>query len=236
VGIGLGICAGLADAGADVAFTYHRHGFQEASAAIEGAGRRAHPMQVDATAPTDVERVVDSAAKANGGRIDILVNNAGGLIGRVSVAEMSDEHWRRVIDVNLSSAFYCSRAAIPVLPAGHGRIVNVASLAAFDGGGPGATAYAAAKAGMVALTRGLAKELAERGVTVNAVAPGLILETPFHDTFSTAEMKQAAIDRTPLRRGGTVGDVAGAVVYLASDAASFVTGEVIHLNGGLWFA
>jgi 3-oxoacyl-[acyl-carrier protein] reductase len=236
VGIGLGICAGLARSGADVAFTYHRHGHDEASVAIEAAGRSSHPLSVDVTAPSEVNRMVDRATVALGGRINILVNNAGGLIDRVSVAEMSDEHWRRVIDVNLSSAFYCSRAAIPVLPDGHGRIVNVSSLAAFDGGGPGAAAYAAAKAGMVALTRGLAKELAARAITVNAVAPGLILATPFHDTFSTPEMKEAAVERTPLHRGGTVNDVAGAVVYLASDAASFVTGEVIHVNGGLWFA
>jgi 3-oxoacyl-[acyl-carrier protein] reductase len=236
VGIGAGICAGLAAAGADVAFTYHHHDLAPAQRMIEASGRRAHPLHVDVTDPAAVGRMVDSAATALGGRIDIMVNNAGGLIDRVTIAEMSDEHWRRVIDVNLSSAFYCSRAAIPVIAAERGRIVNVASLAAFDGGGPGGTAYAAAKAGLVAFTRGLAKELAEHEITVNAVAPGLILGTPFHDTFSTEARQQAAIERTPLRRGGTVDDVAGAVVYLASDAASFVTGEVIHINGGMWFA
>ena len=235
VGIGLGICRGLAAAGADVAFTYHRHGPDETVAAIEAPGRRAHAFEVDVSDSSEVSRMVESAAEALDGRIDILVNNAGGLIERVRIAEMSDEHWRRVIDVNLSSAFYCSRAAIPLLPDGSGRVVNVSSLAGFDGGGPGGAAYAAGKAGMVAFTRGLAKELAARSITVNAIAPGLILETPFHDTFSTDAMKQAAIDRTPLGRGGTVDDVAGAVVYLASDAASFVTGEVIHLNGGIWF-
>jgi 3-oxoacyl-[acyl-carrier protein] reductase len=236
VGIGLGICSGLAAAGADVAFTHHRHPPEEAVAAIEAAGRTAHPLALDVTDPSAVTRTVDAAANALGGRIDVLVNNAGGLLARVPIAEMSDDHWRRVIDVNLSSAFFCARAAIPVLSDGHGRIVNISSLAGFDGGGPGGAAYAASKAGMVALTRGLAKELAERSITVNAVAPGLILDTPFHDTFSTDAMKRAGVERIPLGRGGTVDDVAGAVVYLASDAASFVTGEVIQLNGGMFFA
>ena len=236
VGIGAGICAALAEAGADVAFTYHDHPPEETVKRIENAGGSAHPLRVDVTDAAEVDGAVKVAAASFGGHIDIVVNNAGGLIGRVRVADMSDEHWHRVIDVNLSSAFYCSRAALPLLSDRRGRIINITSLAAFDGGGPGGTAYSAAKAGMVSLTRGLAKDLGGRGITVNAVAPGLILETPFHDTFSTDEMKQAGVDRTPLGRGGSVEDVAAAVVYLASDGASFITGEVIHVNGGLLFA
>jgi 3-oxoacyl-[acyl-carrier protein] reductase len=177
---------------------------------------------------------VRQAAEALGGRIDILVNNCGGLIGRVPLAEMSDEHWRGVIDVNLSSAFYCSRAALQFM-SDAGRIVNISSQAAFDGGGPGSAAYAAAKAGLIALTRGLATEVAPRRITVNAVAPGLILETPFHEKFSTVERQQAAIAQTPLRRAGTPGDVASTVLYLVSDLAAFITGEVTHVNGGLYF-
>jgi 3-oxoacyl-[acyl-carrier protein] reductase len=174
-------------------------------------------------------------AWALGGHIDILVNNAGYMVGRVPVAEMSDEHWHNVIDVNLNSAFYCSRAVLPYMRSAWGRIVNMSSLAARNGGGPGAVAYAAAKAGLLGLTRGLAKELASQGITVNAVAPGLILETPFHETFNTEEGRQAAIAGIPLKRGGVPGDVAGAVLFLASDLAAFITGEITEINGGAWF-
>jgi 3-oxoacyl-[acyl-carrier protein] reductase len=140
-----------------------------------------------------------------------------------------------VIDVNLSSTLYCTRAALPYMHRGWGRIVNMSSLAARNGGGPGAAAYAAAKAGLLGLTRGLAKELAARGITVNAAAPGLILETPFHETFNTEEGRQATIATIPLGRGGVPNDVAGAVLFLVSDLADFITGEVTEINGGAWF-
>jgi 3-oxoacyl-[acyl-carrier protein] reductase len=148
---------------------------------------------------------------------------------------MSDEHWHEMIDVNLSSAFYCCRATLPYMQSGWGRIVNMSSLAARNGGGSGAVAYAAAKAGLLGLTRGLAKELAPKGITVNAVAPGLILETPFHETFNTEAGRQAAIAGIPLKRGGVPNDVAGAVLFLVSDLAAFITGEVTEINGGAWF-
>ena len=151
------------------------------------------------------------------------------------IAEMDDAHWHKVIDVNLSSAFYCCRAVLPYMHTGWGRIVNMSSLAGCNGGGPGAMAYSAAKAGLLGFTRGLAKELASRGITVNAVAPGLILETPFHDTFNTEEGKRATVATIPLRRGGVPDDVAGAVLFLVSDLASFITGETTEINGGVWF-
>jgi 3-oxoacyl-[acyl-carrier protein] reductase len=119
---------------------------------------------------------------------------------------------------------------------GWGRIINMSSLAARNGGGPGASAYAASKGAVIALTRGLSKELAVRGITVNAVAPGLILDTPFHQTFSNQEGIDGTIEATPLKRAGTPDDVAGAVLYFVTDLGSFITGEIIEINGGLYFA
>jgi 3-oxoacyl-[acyl-carrier protein] reductase len=149
---------------------------------------------------------------------------------------MTDEHWFNTINVNLTSAFYCTRAVLPFMNTGWGRIVNMSSLAARNGGGPGAVAYAASKGAIIAFTRGLCKEVAEQGITVNAVAPGLILETPFHDTFNTEAGIQGAVNSTPLKRGGTPDDVAGAVLYFASELGSFITGEILEINGGLYFA
>jgi 3-oxoacyl-[acyl-carrier protein] reductase len=234
-GIGQAIALALAQAGADVALTYFSNPGEQTVTAIRALGRKSLALRLDATDSVEVNRVVPELARALDGHIDILINNAGHMVGRVPIAEMSDEHWHKVINVNLSSAFYCTRAALPYMRPGWGRIVNMSSLAARNGGGPGAVAYATAKAGLLGLTRGLARELAPRGITVNAVAPGLILETPFHDTFNTKEGKQAAIAAIPLRRGGVPNDVAGAVLFLVSDLAGFITGEITEINGGAWF-
>jgi 3-oxoacyl-[acyl-carrier protein] reductase len=235
IGIGREVALALARAGADVALTYRSHDGDAVAREIVDLGRRSVAYEMDATDSAEVDRVVDAAAAALGGKIDILVNNAGGLVGRVPVAEMSDQHWRQVVDVNLSSTFYCSRAVLRHMPDG-GRIVNISSLAGRNGGGPGAAAYGAAKAGVHGLTRGLAKEVGPRGITVNAVAPGLILDTPFHPTFTPEEQQQQTIAATPLRRAGYPADVAGAVLYLASELGSFCTGAVIDLNGGTYFS
>lgn len=237
IGIGRGIALALAESGADIALTYLSHAGEasEAVQSIEALGRKAVALQLDATQSSNVNAALASSADALGGKIDILVNNAGGLIARRTIAEMSDEIWQRIFDVNVTSTFYCTRAALPYIPAG-GRIVNMGSIAAHHGGGEGAAAYAASKGAIHTLTRGLAKELAPRGITVNAVAPGFIVETPFHDTFTSDQARAASIGQTTLKRGGLPADVAGAVLYLASDLASFVTGEIVEVNGGLWFA
>ena len=234
-GLGRAIALALAEAGADVALTYFSHPGEETAAAIRALGRKSLALHLDATDSAEVNRVMPEVAATLDGHIDILVNNAGHMVGRVPIAEMSDEHWHKVIDVNLSSAFYCCRAVLPYMQTGWGRIVNMSSLAGRNGGGAGAVAYAAAKAGLLGFTRGLAKEVASLGITVNAVAPGLILETPFHDTFNTEEGKRATIATIPLRRGGVPDDVAGAVLFLVSDLASFITGETTEINGGVWF-
>lgn len=235
-GIGRAVAVALAAAGADVAVHYHSSAEQAGRtvAAIETLGRRAKAFSADVTVTAEVDRLVDEATGFLGG-LDVLVCNAGHLIGRVAVAEMTDEHFDRVVDTNLTSTFRTCRAALPHLArSAHGRIVTMSSLAAHNGGGPGSVAYAAAKAGVRGFTKGLAKETAAQGVTVNAVAPGFIKGTAFHDTFTAPEAQQALEAGIPVGRAGTAQDVAAAVVYLASPAAGFLTGTTVDIDGGVW--
>ena len=234
-GLGRAIATALFDAGADVAVHYASSAEGANSVVKEGevAGRRGLAVQADLTRSDEASRCVAEATAYLGG-LDILVNNAGHLVGRCKVDEMTDEFWTSVIEVNLTTAFLTTRAAIaPIRSSAAGRIVNIASLAAQNGGGPGSVAYAAAKAGLVGFTKGLAKELAGQGVTVNAVAPGFIGQTPFHDTFTSDEARANVVAGVPLQREGTPDDVAGAVCFLVSDLASYLTGETLDVNGGV---
>lgn len=233
-GIGRAIAVEFARAGATVAITHYKHDADDVLRELSGLGGVAYAFPLDATDTEQVDQMVADAASALENRIDVLVNNAGGLIGRQPIAEMSDAHWHEVIDTNLSSTFRCIRAALRHIPAG-GRIINISSLAAQSGGGKGSVAYAAAKAGIDGLTRGLAKELGPRHITVNAVAPGLILDTPFHATFTPPDDQRATIHVTPLQRAGRPDDVAAAVLYLATDVSSFCTGSILDINGGTNF-
>ena len=237
IGIGRAVSLAFARCGADVALTYYSHQNEGESTAdaIKRMGRKAYAFQLDATDSSQVNQVVVRAAEALGGHIDILMNNAGHLVGRSTIADMTDEHWFQTINVNLTSTFFCTRAVLPFMSRGWGRIVNMSSLAARNGGGTGATAYAASKSAVIAFTYGLCKEVAGRGITVNAVAPGLILDTPFHETFNTDEGIKTAINSIPLKRGGTPEDVANTVLYFASELGSFITGEIAEINGGMYF-
>jgi len=235
-GIGRATAVALASAGADVAIHY---GTSEQAAAetarmVESHGRRAVLVQGDFRDAEPARNAVEAAILALGAPVDILVNNAGSMIARASIGEMDTELWQEVIALNLSSVFFATKAALPHLGQG-ARIVNVSSIAARHGGGPGALAYAAAKGGVMTLTRGLAKELAPRNIRVNAIAPGVI-QTPFHDRFSTPELLETFRKGIALGRLGTPEECAGVVLFLVSPFASYLTGETIDINGGQWFA
>jgi 3-oxoacyl-[acyl-carrier protein] reductase len=230
-GIGRGIAEAFGAEGARVAVTYHQH---EPDQALRSACPGLVTLPNEATDEADTRAVVAKVVAELGG-IDVLVNNVGGMVRRVAVGDMTYAHWRRVMDLNLDTMFLMTAAVLPHLSDG-GRIINVASVAGHNGGGTGAVAYATAKSGMFAFTRGLAKELAGRRITVNALAPGYIDQTEFHAVHTPAAEQANQIAGIPLGRAGLPADVAGPTLWLASHLASWVTGEVVDINGGGYFA
>lgn len=233
-GIGRAAAIALAEAGAAVAINYHRNeaGAEEAKQKIVAAGGRAITIRADVTKSADVRRMVEETVAAFG-PVDILVNNAGSLVERLRLLELTEERWDEVIDLNLKSAFLCAQAvAASMIERKSGVIVNVTSIAGRNGGALGSIHYSTAKGGMITLTKGLAKELAPQGVRVNAVSPGVI-DTPFHEQFSTPEAMKNFTNVIPMGRVGASDEVARAIVFLASDAASYLAGENIEINGGM---
>jgi 3-oxoacyl-[acyl-carrier protein] reductase len=233
-GIGAAAARAFAAAGCNVAIHYNasRNRAEEVAADVRLAGGKAHLVGGDFTDSARVRAVVDEAASAMGG-IDVLVNNAGGLVRRVPVAEIDDAFFDEVIDLNVRSLVIATAAVVPHMRrSGRGNIVNVTSIAARNGGGPGAAMYASAKGFVSTFTRGTARELTKDNIRVNAVSPGVIL-TPFHERYSTPQMLEAMKGTIPMGRLGTADECAGAFLYLASDAMSgYVTGQIIEVNGG----
>jgi len=230
VGIGRQIALRLARAGARVAVTYRTH---EPDAELVDAlgGPEAVLRPLEATSEAEVAALATDIADRFG-TLDVLVNNAGGLVQRATLGELDAELWRTILAVNLDSTYLVTRALLPLITRGRGRVINISSLAGHNGGGPGALAYATAKAAVLGLTRALAKEVAADGITVNALAPGFIEATPFHDTFTSAEARAATLAAIPVGRAGVPEDVAAAVHWLASVDSGFVTGSVVDINGG----
>jgi 3-oxoacyl-[acyl-carrier protein] reductase len=234
-GLGRACALTLGQRGARVAVHYmkSREGADEVVATLKAAGAEAASFQADLTKSADVTALVD-AVTARFETIDILVNNAGDLIARQPLLDMSEEFFRSVMDVNLTSAFLMSRAVGPAMVSRKtGTIINMSSLAAWNGGGPGAGAYAASKGAIVSLTKALAKEMSPHGIRVNCVAPGLIGETAFHGRFTAPAAFENAAKGVLLGRAGTPDEVATVVAFLASSDASFLTGETIEINGGM---
>ena len=202
------------------------------AADVRTAGGEAIVVRADAADAEAMSRAVEAVA-THFGRLDILINNAGSMLARVPLADASMEHYRQVLDVNLTSVFAACRAAIPIMRRqGAGNIINVSSIAARTGGAAGAGIYAAAKAGVSTLTRNLATEEAPNNIRVNAVSPGVIT-TPFHENVSTPAQMEAARASIPLGRLGTAEECVGTFLYLASDNLSrYVDGQIIEVNGG----
>jgi 3-oxoacyl-[acyl-carrier protein] reductase len=235
-GLGRAIALELASAGARIAVTFQTHKpdqeFTETVSRLTGEAPLVIPLE--ATSESETIGVVEAIRSSLGG-VNILVNNVGGLVQRASIAEMEFSLWRRVLAVNLDSMFLMTHHIMSTFEKDGGRIINLASLAGRNGGHAGATAYATTKSAVFGFTRGLAKELAPDGTTVNAIAPGFIEATPFHDTFTTADSKLTTIAGIPAGRAGAPADVANAALWLASPGASFVNGTIIDINGAQYF-
>jgi 3-oxoacyl-[acyl-carrier protein] reductase len=239
-GIGLAISRQLLAAGCDV-FVHYRTSAaaaRELETEAKALGRRYGHAAADLTQPAECERLVAEAVSSLGG-LDVLINNAGSLVARKTLAEADDAFWAEVMTLNVGSARRVTRAALPHLAAaakagGGASVVNLSSLAGRKGGHPGSLVYSTAKGAILTFTRALANELGPQGVRVNALAPGMILGTSFHNTHTTPESAKATVAGIPLGRGGNADDVARAAVFLASEYDGFITGATLDINGGVY--
>jgi 3-oxoacyl-[acyl-carrier protein] reductase len=235
-GIGEAITKHFIDSGANVAIHYFSSA-DTANKLIEYAtskGQKAVAISADLTDEAQANSMIEQTVSALGS-LDILINNAGSLVDRRLLNDMDIEFWNKVMDINLTSMMFVTRAASPYLAQNeNSSIVNLASLAGRKGGHPGSLAYSTSKGAILTLTRALSAELGPQGTRVNAVAPGLILGTSFHNTHTTKESADQTIAGIPIQRAGNADDVARAVVYLASEFDGFITGSTLDINGGVY--
>ena len=232
-GIGAATATTLADLGAAVAIAYHRNqkGAEATRDALQRPAAARLPWRRTSGSADAVRSLVDRVT-AELGPIDVLVNNAGSLVMRRSILEITEAQLDEILALNLKSAVLAAQAvAAGMIERKRGAIVNIVSIAGHTGGGPGAGAYAASKAALTSYTKSLAKELAPHGIRVNAVSPGVI-DTPFHEMFSTPEMMRSFVAAIPMGRVGTAAECATVIAFLASAAAGYIVGETIEVNGG----
>lgn len=234
--LGRAISVRFAQEGAKVVVNYfdNPEDAKETLKMIEEAGSEGIIVQGDMTKAPDVKRLFDTAVEKYGKEIHALVNVVGGIVGRKTITEQDEAWYDFLMDVNMRSVFLCTREAVPYMSAG-ATIVNFSSLAARDGGGPGASMYATAKGAVMTFTRSMAKELGPKGIRVNSLAPGTIA-TSFHDRFNTPENRERLKATYALRREGEAKEVADLVIYLSSDQSSYITGTNIDINGGSFFS
>jgi 3-oxoacyl-[acyl-carrier protein] reductase len=232
-GIGRAISIALARCGCNVVVNYSRSkaDSDETVSEIESQGGQAIAIQADVTDESQVQLLIDKMCDQFGG-LDILIANAGGPTEICPTPELTSENWDTGLGLNCKSVFYCVKHSVPKLPAQGGRIIINSSISARSGGGPGMITYAAAKGAMNNMVRGWAKEFAPQGITVNAIAPGVIWTRIHEKKTSPADYKKL-IERIPLSREGKPQDCAGAVLLLASDEGSYITGQIIEINGGM---
>ncbi len=234
-GIGRATAELFGSFGASVALTYHQNkvGAENAVSSINENGEtRAIALEVDVRDNAQITKMVRDVEESLG-PVDILINNAGSLVERLRTLEMTEERWDEVMNLNTRSAFFAAQAVIPkMLERGGGSIINVTSIAGRNGGAPGSIHYSSAKAAVLTMTKGLAKEFAQQNIRINAVSPGVI-DTPYHETFTTSEVMENLRKAIPMGREGRSSEVAGVIAFLASDAASYLCGETIEINGGL---
>ena len=234
--IGRAVSVKLASEGAKVVVNYFDNETEasETVKLIEKAGGEAIAVYADATNLEDISNLAKATTAAFGAKVDVLVNVAGGLFARKTISEVDVDFYNLLMDVNFKSAVFVTQAFKPLMGNG-ASIINFSSQAARDGGGPGASLYAASKGAVMTFTRAMAKEFGPDGIRVNALCPGMIA-TKFHDDFTKDEVRVKVAAGTPLRREGNASEVADLVSYLASDESSFVSGNNIDINGGLAFS
>jgi len=234
-GIGRATAEAMAREGARVGVNYlkNQKGAEEAVEAIHKAGGEALAIRADVTHQQEVQALVEAVRK-QWGRIDILVNNAGDMVARRPLAEITEEFWDQVMNLNVKSVILCTQAVWKEMAARQsGCIINVSSIAGRNGGGVGVAAYATAKGAVVTLTKALAKELGPMGIRVNGINPGVIA-TPFHERHTTPELMAKLVANIPQGRSGTSEEIADVILFLASPAARYMLGETVEVNGGMW--
>ncbi|MCC7237038.1 MAG: glucose 1-dehydrogenase [Bryobacterales bacterium] len=234
-GIGAAAAIQLARAGcANVIVQYNSYaeGAGAVMREIARAGAQGLAVQADFSTMEGVHRLL-AAVRESGLDVDVLINNAGSLLKRAKLAELDEETYDAVMTLNAKSVWFMTRALAPaMIHKGEGIVVNVSSIAARNGGGPGATVYAASKAAVSAMTKGLAKELAPQGIRVNAISPGTV-DNYFHEVFSTREVLEGVVKMTPAGRLGTNEEMADLILFLCSPQAAYIHGQTIEINGGM---